>query len=351
MKFPVSRFLFKTFQQFILSILYFLMLEYISYVFYPLTFNQIINILIVLFVIQMIAIFIEFIKSNPVSRFIVTVLDSLIWFAVMFSFIFILNFIVEGYSFKIPLIFNGILAIFIVGLFIYGYYNAHNPQIVERTLHLDNLDEEINIIHISDIHVGSIRTPSILEKVVSKINTLDYDFVVISGDIADGSNTIQPHDFDEFKKIDAPIFFTSGNHDYYTGIENVFAACENAGITVLDNDKEVIKGLNIYGAGFKSQTLNFKINKDENNLLILHVPLDWDFFADEGFNIILSGHTHGGQFYIAKSLVSMIFPLLRGVYEQSGNYIVVSDGVGTLSPPVRLGTKSEIGLIKLRKRP
>lgn len=351
MKFPKSRFLFKVFQLVLLSIFYFCLLKYASYLFYPVTDFEAILIVALLAMLEIISVYIEFRKSNYLSRFSITVLDSVKWFAIMIAILSLAIFIVNWLFIKTPIFYNRLALILVLGLFIYGYYNAHNPQIVENTLYLDNLDEDINIIHLSDIHIGSVRTPDILKKIVSKIKDEEYDFIIISGDIADGSNEIQPHDFDEFKKIEKPIIFTPGNHDYYTGIENVYKACENAGITVLDNNQTKIKGLNIYGIGFANNNPNLKINSDENNLLIFHIPANWDEFIEEGFNIILSGHTHGGQFYPANLFVGLAFPLLRGLYENDGNYINVSDGVGTLGPPLRIGTKSEISLLKLRKRP
>lgn len=351
MNFPKERFLFKIIQQILISILYFCLLNYASYLFYPVSGTEALIITILISSIQLLCIYVEFVRSNPITRFCIRVLGSLMWFAFMILTLSIAIFLIDSLIFTIPIAINRLFIIVLCVIFIYGYYNAHNPQITERTIYLDNLDEEINLIHISDIHIGSIRTPDILKKVISKINTLDYDVVIISGDIADGSNKINPNDFDEFKKIKKPVIFTPGNHDYYTGIENVFEACNNADIQILDNKQTKIKGLNIYGIGFNNYEMDLEINKDENNLLILHIPTDWDFYINMGFNIILSGHTHGGQFYIAKSFVGLIFPLLRGLYKKGENYINVSDGIGTLDPPIRLGTKSEIGLLKLRKKP
>lgn len=351
MKFPITRFSFKVFQLILLSIFYFFLLKCGSYLFYPVNGAQSFFIVAILTLLEIIFIYMEFRKSNHFSRFSIMVLDSLKWFAIMIAILSVVIFLINYLFVETPIAYNRFALILVLGLFIYGYSNSHNPQIVKNTLYLDNLDEKINIIHISDIHIGSVRTPSILKKVVSKIKNEDYDFIIISGDIADGSNKIQPHDFDEFKEIEKPIIFTPGNHDYYTGIENVKKACENAGITILDNDQTNIKGLNIYGIGFENNNVNFKINKEENNLLILHIPKNWDDFIEKGFNIILSGHTHGGQFYPANIIVGLVFPLLRGLYQNGKNYINVSDGVGTLGPPLRIGTKSEISLLKLRKRP
>lgn len=351
MNFPKKRFLFKISQQLFLSIFYFCLLNYASHLFYPLSTLDCLIIVICLTVIEITMVYVEFVRSNPISRFCIELLDSLNWFSLMILFLVLAIAIFNFLAFPTPIFYNRLLLILVVGIFIYGYYNAHNPQITERTLYMDDLDEEIDIIHLSDIHVGSIRTPSILKKIVAKINTLDADAVIISGDLADGSNKIQPHDFEEFKKVKVPVIFTPGNHDYYTGIENVFKACENAGMIVLDNDQTKIKGLNIYGIGFGSDEPDFNLRKDENNLLILHIPHNVDEYYEVGFDVILSGHTHGGQFYPANLWVGAVFPLLRGLYEHDGKYVNVSDGVGTMGPPVRIGTKSEVGLLKLRKRP
>lgn len=351
MNFPKKRFLFKTSQQLFLSIFYFCLLNYASYLFYPISTWDCMIIVICLAVIGIALVYVEFTRSNPISRFCIELLDSLNWFALMILFLVLAIAIFNFLAFPLPIVYDRLLLILVVGLFIYGYYNAHNPQITERTLYLDDLDEEIDIIHLSDIHVGSIRTPSILKKIVAKINALDADAVIISGDLADGSNRIQPNDFEEFEKVKVPVIFTPGNHDYYTGIENVFNACENAGIMILDNNQTKIGGLNVYGIGFGSDETDFNVAEDENNLLILHIPHNVDEYYEMGFDVILSGHTHGGQFYPANLWVGAVFPLLRGLYEHDGKYVNVSDGAGTMGPPVRIGTKSEVGLLKLRKRP
>ncbi|MDO5848139.1 MAG: metallophosphoesterase [Methanobrevibacter sp.] len=301
-------------------------------------------------VLNVVCVYIEFVNSNGITRFIVEVLDSLNWVALMYLFLAIAILLFNYFVCTTSLFCNRLSLLLIVGLFIYGYYNAHTPKITERTLYLKNLQEEIDIIHLSDIHVGSIRRQGLLKKLSKKINSINSDAVIISGDLADGSNRIQPDDFKELGKIKSPVIFTPGNHDYYTGIENVFQACENAGIIILDNEKTEIKGLNIYGIGFGSEEPDFEISKEENNLLIYHLPANWDEFIERGFNIMLSGHTHGGQFYPANLWVKAVFPLLRGLYEKEGNYINVSDGAGTIGPPIRIGTKAEIGILKLRKR-
>ncbi|MCF0225824.1 MAG: metallophosphoesterase [Methanobrevibacter sp.] len=305
---------------------------------------------------MMFSIYVEFINSNVITRFIVEVLDSLIWFGLMFLLLSILLVILHLFIVT-PIILRRILIILIILLFIYGYYNSHNPRITERTLYLNNLDEEIDIIHLSDIHIGSVRREGLLKKISKKINSINPDIVLISGDLVDGSNEIKPNTFEELGKIKAPVIFNPGNHDYYFGFECVIKACENAGITVLDNQQMKFKGLNIYGISYsfisekmEFEDLDFKINKNENNLLIFHIPSNWDEFIELGFNIMLSGHTHGGQFYPAKVWVKLVYPKLRGLFEKEGNYLNISDGVGTMGPPIRIGTKAEIGLLKLRKR-
>lgn len=119
------------------------------------------------------------------------------------------------------------------------------------------------------------------------------------------------------------------------------------------------KGLNIHGLGFRQDSDSFfdipnwemmwNINKEENNLIIFHFPYYGNELQNFGFNIQLSGHSHGCQFYPAIFFAKLIFPYNKGLFENEGNYLNVSEGVGTMGPPIRIGTNSSITLLKLRK--
>ena len=181
---------------------------------------------------------------------------------------------------------------------------------------------------------------------------------IISGDLADGSSVVESHDFDELKGVKMPIIFTPGNHDFYPGIDDVVDACRNAGIIVLDNDKFEFKNLNIYGLTFSFEDIEMptieeirnNINPDLVNIINYHVPYYWDEFSAMGFDIQLSGHTHGGQFYPAINLTKLMFKYNNGLFKNnSGKYLHVTTGVGSMDTPMRWGTDSELVVLKLRK--
>lgn len=152
------------------------------------------------------------------------------------------------------------LVVFLIGF--YAYYNAHKIKVIRIWIRNWKLKEELNIIHISDIHYGTYRNQGLLKKIVEKrpiyLADKGAQLVIISGDLADGSTSIGKDDFNEFKNIKIPVIFTPGNHDYYPGIEKVYSACENAGIYILNNNYCTFKDLTIYG-------LNYSFTNPQNS--------------------------------------------------------------------------------------
>ena len=184
---------------------------------------------------------------------------------------------------------------------------------------------------------------------------------IISGDLADGSCVVEEDDFLPLKDVNMPIVFTPGNHDYYPGIENVIKACRNAGIVVLDNESMEFKGLNIFGLTFSfgdidmpsADELISTIKEDGANVVIYHVPQGWEELSRLGFDVQLSGHTHGGQFYPIVWIGDMIWynrGLFKGNVGGKDKYLYVTTGVGGMDYPMRWGTDSELVVLKLRKK-
>lgn len=327
---------------------------------------------------------------------------------------------------NIPDIFFGIVLLVSVTLIaIYAVYNADKITIKNIDLSFDNLNEDFKFIHISDLHIGAIRRDRLLNNIVNKINEpnqVNADFVVITGDLADGSSPIYPNSFEILAKSKIPIFFTPGNHDFYPGIDNVIKAAKNANIRILSNQTIEIKNTQLIGIPFgrngftnsvsknvdsdssktskkfadfshsvgsvgsndfnnfdhehidignqipnvesnennsidvnlesNRNSKDFEINIDlkKTSILLHHVPVGWDLFKDIGIDLVLSGHTHGGQFFPFNYFVKRVFPYLRGLYEDNGKYMYVSDGIGTLTPPMRLGTSAEMAVFHLKKK-
>ncbi|KZX17301.1 metallophosphoesterase [Methanobrevibacter filiformis] len=321
------------------------------------------GIVIAILILNYVPQFIETMKSTIITRTLLSITEVWKWMALMYGFLTLAIYIIN-LAFKIP---NEILIAIYLSivpiLSIYAYIKAHKIVITPYTLKIANLKEEVKILHLSDLHIGSIRNNKLLKDVADKISSVEADIAIISGDLADGTCKIHNESFIPLKKSKIPIIFTPGNHDIYPGIDNVINASKNANITVLLDEKIEFKGLNIYGLPFttSSRNQNLGIGLEESkasglddydasgtNLIVNHIPAGWEYFRSIGFDLQLSGHTHGGQFYPFTFFVKLVFPYLRGLYKEDNSYLSVTDGVGTLAPPMRLGTNAEIVLLELK---
>jgi len=258
----------------------------------------------------------------------------------------------------IPLEMAGLVIIGLVSIIsVYSLINAHNIFEKKVTIPLKNLKHPLRLVQLSDVHIGSVRNSGFLKRVVSKIEKINPDAVLITGDLADGSSTINENSFYPFKQLKMPIFFTSGNHDGYSGIENVFKALKNASIHVLHNEMAEFKDIQIVGVSYSMKNENLKnaigdikFDHEKPSVLMYHLPSEWDAARENGINIQLSGHTHHGQFYPFNLIVKLMFPYLGGLYQKENDYLYVSSGTGTWGPPMRLGSRNEITLIELKRK-
>ena len=324
----------------------------------------IILIVFLLGLLQIVPMLFEEKKSSKIGRLLSTIFGVWEWFLVMILIDEILIFIASIFT-RIPIEIIAISLLTITLIGIYAYYNAHKLVVDEKILKFDNLEKEYTIAHLSDVHFGSIRHKKIIEDVACKLEELSdrCDLVVISGDLADGSCAVEEDDFLALKKVDLPIIFTSGNHDYYPGLENVHKTCKKAGIIVLENEGMEFEDLNIYGLSFSfgdipmpsREELEHFVKDDKINIVNYHIPNGWNELSDIGFDLQLSGHTHGGQFYPITFFGNYMYEghnmgLFKRKSENGKNsYLHVTTGVGSMDIPMRWGTKSEIVLLKLKK--
>lgn len=331
--------------------------KYIFLVFYPLDDLIIFGLTILVGLMHLLPTLIEAKKSTVFGRFIATLNGLWMWASVMFlidiTIIYVLSVFIH-----IPTEINlGFLALVPI-LGIYNYYKAHKLVVKEKTLILDNLSRDINVIHLSDIHFGSVRHKEIIRQVVDKLKELEdgCEIAIISGDLADGSSMVEEDDFLAFREVNIPVVLSLGNHDFYPGIENVLKACKKAGIIILDNESMQFECLNIFGLPYTFYDRKMPkidesvIKKDLINIISYHVPYYWEEFSSMGFDIQISGHTHGGQFYPSVNITNLLFKYNMGLFKDSlGHYLHVSTGVGSMDTPMRWGTDSEIVILKLKK--
>ena len=234
---------------------------------------------------------------------------------------------------------------------IYGYLNAKNVSIKQLKFSHSKIKKKLSFVFLSDIHIGS-NNSKILKKIVLLINQQNPRFVLIGGDLID-SSSFKIHDLDEIKNIYAPIYFVTGNHEYY--IEDSrkhLNSFKNQNIKILDNKSVLEEQINIIGLSDnlkkddKIKIFDNLFNPDYFNLLLVHQPSIWNSLKEKA-NLTLSGHTHNGQIFPFNFLVKIQFPQIYGVYSHLKNYLYVSSGAATWGPKIRIGSKNEILNIEL----
>lgn len=247
-----------------------------------------------------------------------------------------------------------------------GFINASTgPKI--RTVKIPVLNlvpdlEGFKIVQISDLHIGpTIRAPYV-EKVVRKINDLSADIVVLTGDIGDGNVKQHRKDVAPLGKMKSRYgsFFTTGNHEYYWNANEWLGVMNNLGIINLINRGKVIhhESTKVLIAGIPDPVSRLLpdltgIQEAETardaafKILLSHRPGIAHEAALSGFNLQLSGHTHGGQFFPWTIVVKFVHKISLGLHQMGNMWIYVNPGTGSWGPLLRLGTTPEITLLVL----
>jgi predicted MPP superfamily phosphohydrolase len=287
---------------------------------------------------------------------------SYLIFALALMFILV-TVILEGikYLLKINILaqtFGMIVIIITLLLFTYSLINALSYNQKEITIKTDKILENTKIVHLSDIHLFGINSKNRFENVYKKAIKDNPDYIIITGDLFDRPGNIPLDTLDITKKYNVPVIYAHGNHDLLYGEERVLDLLKNGKITFLDtnnyNDKN--RNLNFIGIRYdrnedflKKEISKIEIKKENYNVLLYHEPIDIPIAADNNINLMLSGHTHGGQAFPITLLVKSIYKYYRGEYQYNDMIIIVSQGTNFWGPKIRLGTQNEIITINLEK--
>ena len=253
----------------------------------------------------------------------------------------------------------------------YGFYSARKgPTIINQDIYLKNLPdsfENFTIAQISDLHVGPTIKKPYVEKVVNQISNLNPDLIAITGDMVDGSIDYLRKDLEPLSQVVAShgTYFVTGNHEYYSGAKRWLDETDRMGFTNLVNENRLITindqsialaGVNDYRAHqvipshrSNPQAALKGINSEKVKILLAHQPSSIFQANEAGFDLQISGHTHGGQFWPFTYPTKKANPYLSGLHNHNGTQIYVNSGTGYWGPPLRLGVTAEITLFKLKK--
>ncbi|MBI2727711.1 MAG: metallophosphoesterase [Polaromonas sp.] len=270
-----------------------------------------------------------------------------------------------------------------------GFLNARRtPAVVRVDVPIHRLPSALHgftVAQLSDIHIGPTIKRAWLQRIVSKVNGLEADMVAVTGDLVDGrvadlAGHIAP--LADLKSRHG-TYVVTGNHEYYSGAHAWVAELRRMGLTVLMNehvvlhhgkpantamvphgdpqdDSQIMAPLVLAGVtDYSAHHFDESHRSDPKaalegapqtapvRLLLAHQPRSAAAAAEAGFDLQLSGHTHGGQFYPWNLFVQFQQPFSHGLHRLKDLWVYTSRGTGYWGPPKRFGAPSEISLIRL----
>lgn len=248
---------------------------------------------------------------------------------------------------------------------IYGLLEARTIAITEYEVALPGAPDSWHnkkALFISDTHFGLMNHKHFSNKLVQKILNLAPDFVIHGGDFYDGPEIPLEPITESWKELTKtmPVFYTSGNHEHYGNYDAFIASIKAAGITTLLNEHILYDGVQIGGITYLSKdkkeeakALIEKLNlrPEIPSILINHPPTFHQVAEGVKVNVMLSGHTHRGQFSPIELITWLIYGKFNyGMHTVGEMVAITSKGVGTAGPPLRLFNKPELVMIQFLKR-
>jgi predicted MPP superfamily phosphohydrolase len=254
-----------------------------------------------------------------------------------------------------------------VGLGGLGVANVLRPVAIKRVkVELGKLPLSASgyrIALVSDVHVGPTIGVEFIRDIVRRVNALEPDLIAIAGDLVDGSVADLGALVEPLKELRAKdgVFFVTGNHEYYSGVDEWLRFLPTLGMRVLVNERVSIGGdggFDLAGVedlaargleGHAPDLPRALLGRDPSRALVLlaHQPKAILEAARHGVDLQLSGHTHGGQLFPWKYLVGLDQPYVAGLHTHEGSHVYVSSGTGYWGPPMRVGAPAEITDIEL----
>lgn len=255
------------------------------------------------------------------------------------------------------------------GFTMYGIFEARRrPSIIEVDVPLPHLPDEFDgfrIVQITDIHAGLTVKRDFVETIVGMVADLKADLIAFTGDLVDGSVAHLRKDVEPLSMLSAPHgkFFITGNHEYYSGAIPWIEEAKRLGFDVLLNEHRVIErgngklllaGVTDFTGGqfiesHKSSPEASVANAPQcdSRILLAHQPKSLFAALPHNFDLLITGHTHGGQFFPWNLIAAAGQPYIKGLHKHENTWIYVSKGTGYWGPPVRVAARSEITVLRL----
>ena len=235
----------------------------------------------------------------------------------------------------------------------YGVFTAHKIHNKTLTISSGKIDAPFCFIQISDVHAGS-RSRAFVKKCVEQALSHQPDGLFITGDLLDSSKVNTAY-LDPLANITCPTWMCLGNHERYVDLQKAINAIEANRVTVLRNQTQKFRGINIIGIDDADDPLQvdkqlpaIAFESTDFNILLYHKPEGWQSAQNRHVDLMLSGHTHGGQIWPFGLAVKRQFPYMSGHFTNNHKHLYVSPGTGTWGPILRFGTRCEMTVIQLQ---
>jgi predicted MPP superfamily phosphohydrolase len=251
----------------------------------------------------------------------------------------------------------------------YGVFVARtNIRLVESDISVPGLDANLNglrIVQITDIHYGPFLGRKDLERAVAMANETRAHLALFTGDFITNPNDDLAACLKSLSEVktDAGSFGCHGNHEFYCKCEAQGAALAlRHGIRILRSESQALSfgsaQLNLAGVDYQSAPLHYLEGAESMrlpgalNLLMSHTPRVFPAAAQQGWDLTIAGHTHGGQiglelFGVHLTPLRLLTPFIQGLYRSGKSAMFVSRGIGTIGAPIRAGAPPEVNLLRL----
>ena len=261
------------------------------------------------------------------------------------------------------------LAAYAVALVALGwgaFVTCRRLRVRELDLSVSGLPPEFDgyrIAHLSDLHVGSVTPPHLVARWLDRVGNVPVDLTVITGDLVTSGEAFHEPIADLVGRLKGPVLFVPGNHDYFGDGLPLFGRLEERGVRVLRNErvviargesKLVVAGMDDVWTRRGDVAASLRVREAGVTVLLAHDPAVFDEAASMGADVMLSGHTHGGQIGVPGlarfvNLTKMANRYSLGVYRKGGATLVVSGGMGCTGLPIRFGVPPEVLVIRLQR--
>jgi uncharacterized protein len=280
--------------------------------------------------------------------------------SLIISLLIILNYYL---NLQIPIkIISYILIVIILCIVFYGIINSKNIRITRHNIKLDKLSKDWankKIVIISDMHIGNIYRNKYVERVANLVKLENPDITFNLGDLIDGSSFPYLDWLSPLSSFESKLgnYYIEGNHETYCHEYEKFKSELPKLLNNITNKKVVINNTQIIGLNYreskskeeiKSRLVSLGYNPGVPSIILMHNPKNIEILSQSGVSLILSGHTHAGQFFPWTIIIKNRYKkYTHGVNYTNGTVSITSAGIGASAVPLRIGTNPEIVVLNI----